>query len=62
MNTLLPSDVGWLRQVRETGRIVHLPMPIFLKLVGLGLLVISTGRTWRLTSSGNEALDGDDKG
>ena len=61
MSTLSPNDVGWLRRVKETGRIVHLPMPVFLKLVGLGLLVISTGRTWRLTRSGNEALDAEDK-
>jgi hypothetical protein len=61
MVKLSRADVSRLKQVKETGRIAQLPMPIFVKLIGLGLLVVSAGRTWRLTASGDKALDAQSK-
>ena len=60
MGNLSRDEISTLKVVRKTGRIASLPIPIFLKLIGLGLLVVSSGRTWRLTANGNKALDAED--
>ena len=46
MGNLSRDEISTLKVVRKTGRIASLPIPIFLKLIGLGLLVVSSGRTW----------------
>ena len=60
MGNLSRDEISTLKVVRKTGRIASLPIPIFLKLIGLGLLVVSSGPTWRLTANGNKALDAED--
>ncbi|MDP7619424.1 MAG: hypothetical protein QF652_04170, partial [Dehalococcoidia bacterium] len=38
MGNLSRDEISTLKVVRKTGRIASLPIPIFLKLIGLGLL------------------------
>ena len=61
MSVLSRDDFRVLRHIKETGRIGQLAIPTFLKLIGLGLVVISAGRTWRLTARGNETLAAEEK-